>query len=127
MQNFNPVGWFEIYVSNMARARTFYGAVFQKELMRLPSMGEEDIEMFAFPWVDDAPGAAGALVRMPNRAPSSEGSIVYFSCDDLNEEAARVEAAGGTIVLPRMSIGEYGFIALVRDTEGNVIGLHSMR
>ncbi len=126
MQPHNAVGWFEIYVSDMERAKTFYSAVFERELVPLPAMGE-GMEMFAFSWVEGAWGAAGALVKMPMKDPGMGGTLVYFSCEDVAVEAARAEAAGGRVLKPRMSIGEYGFIALVEDTEGNLIGLHAMR
>jgi uncharacterized protein len=52
-------------------------------------------------------------------------TMIYFSCEDCATEEARVVAAGGKIERPKMSIGEYGFISLIWDTEGNMIGLHS--
>jgi predicted enzyme related to lactoylglutathione lyase len=128
MTSNNVVGWFEIYVSDMARARAFYTAVFDKELQALPALGDSECEMWAFPWVDEAPGAAGALVKHAMRGPAqAAGSIVYFSCQDVAIESARAEAAGGMVILPRMAIGPYGFIALIADSEGNTIGLHSMQ
>ena len=54
-------------------------------------------------------------------------TIVYFSCADCAVEAARVAAHGGQVMREKFSIGEYGFIALVVDTEGNMIGLHSLK
>jgi hypothetical protein len=124
----NVVGWFEIYVSDMERARVFYTAVFGKELQALPTLGEVDCEMWAFPWTDGIPGAAGALVKHAMRPPAkAAGTIVYFSCQDVAQEASRVESAGGKVIMPRTAIGQYGFIALVADTEGNTIGLHSMQ
>ncbi len=119
----NPVGWFEIYVRDMDRARRFYEAVFQCKLEKLESGG---IEMQAFPMKMDLPGAAGALVKMDGVGPGA-GTIVYFTCADCAEEAARVPAAGGKIFKPKFSIGQYGFISLVNDTEGNLFGLHSVR
>jgi len=123
----NPVGWFEIYVSDMSRARAFYTAVFGKELQALPAMGEVECEMWAFPWTETGYGAAGALVKHAMRPPErAGGTIVYFSCQDVAQEASRAEAAGGKLIMPRTAIGQYGFIALVADTEGNTVGLHSM-
>jgi len=122
----NPVGWFEIYVSDMARARTFYTAVFGRELTALPEIGEGG-EMYAFPWVEGAAGAAGALVKHPMACSGKGGTMVYFSCDDVSNEANRAVEAGGRIMQPKMAIGQYGHIALVEDTEGNLIGLHSMQ
>lgn len=71
-------------------------------------------------------GAAGALVKMED-CPSGGGTLVYFSCADCATEASRVVASGGRVMKPKLSIGEWGFIALIFDTEGNVIGLHSMQ
>lgn len=121
----NPVGWFEIYVQDMARARGFYEAVFGIDLAPLDNPGDENIEMWAFPMDAERYGAPGALVRMPGFSSGANSVLVYFSCADCALEAARAEAAGGRIVKPKMSIGPYGFIALVTDTEGNMIGLHS--
>lgn len=122
----NPVGWFEIYVADLARARDFYTAVFARELTALPEIGEEG-EMYAFAWADGAAGAAGALVRHPMNGPGKGGTMVYFNCDDVSNESERAVAAGGRTIQPKMAIGQYGYIALIEDTEGNVIGLHSMQ
>jgi len=121
----NPVGWFEIYVQDMERARRFYEAVFGTTLQRLNSPGPH--EMWAFPMAPDAGGASGALIRMPGVASGGGGTMVYFSCADCADEANRVLQAGGRIENPKMSIGEYGFIAHAIDTEGNMFGLHSMQ
>lgn len=118
----NPVVWFELYVQDMARARAFYEAVFQIALQRLPG---PDLEMWAFPMAEDQPGAAGALVRFEGMPPGSGGTVVYFACEDCAVEASRVTAAGGVLHREKMAIGDYGFIALALDTEGNLIGLHS--
>jgi predicted enzyme related to lactoylglutathione lyase len=121
----NPVGWFEIYVQDMERARRFYEAVFRTTLQKLNSPGPH--EMWAFPMAADAGGASGALIRMPGVASGNGGTMVYFSCADCADEAARVVQAGGRIENPKMSIGEYGFVAHAIDTEGNMFGLHSMQ
>jgi uncharacterized protein len=125
----NPVGWFEIYVQDMPRARAFYEAVFQRPLSPLPSPGPEfsDMEMMAFAMDEKGWGASGALVRMDGFSSGDNSVIVYFSCADVAVEAARVAPAGGTVMKAKMSIGPYGFIALVTDTEGNIIGLHSQK
>ncbi len=127
--NRNPVGWFEIYVQDMQRAKKFYETVLHVELTKLESPASDDetgLEMFAFPMNMDAGGASGALAIMKGCPSGGMGTLVYFSCEDCGNEASRVEAAGGKICKPKMSIGQYGFIALVSDTEGNMVGLHSM-
>ena len=120
----NPVGWFEIYVENMERARAFYEAVLQVKLQRLPG---PDIEMWNFPMDADASGSAGALVRTPGFPVGQNSVVVYFICDDCAVEESRVVDAGGRVEKEKFSIGDYGFVSLVYDTEGNMIGLHSMK
>ena len=126
----NPVAWFEIYVDDMARAKAFYQTVLAIELSPLENpdpAGFADMEMWAFPATMESYGAAGALVKMAGYQPGVGGTLVYFSCADCAVEAARAEGNGGKLVNAKMAIGEHGFIALVADTEGNVIGLHSMQ
>ncbi len=124
--NRNPVGWFEIYVQDMTRAKKFYEAVLGVVLTKLEAPFPE-LEMLAFPMDMAAGGASGALVRMESCPSGGMGTLVYFSCADCANEQSRVEAAGGTVCKPKMSIGPYGFMALVTDTEGNMIGFHSMQ
>lgn len=121
----NPVGWFEIYVDDMARAKTFYQKVFQTELSSLVS--ESDLEMWAFPMDMNTSGASGALARMKGFKPGNNSVLVYFTSDDCSVEEKRVVAAGGKVQKSKESIGEYGFIALAVDTEGNMFGIHSMK
>jgi uncharacterized protein len=120
----NPIGWFEIYVQDMSRARAFYDSVFATRLQRLEG---PDIEMWAFPMEPDRPGAPGALVKMDGFPSGGNSTIVYFTCSDCAVEAKRASESGGKIFKDKFSIGQYGFIALVLDTEGNMIGLHSMQ
>lgn len=126
--NANPVVWFEIYVQDMARARRFYEAVFQCTLEPLaaPEGEASGMEMLRFPTTMESPGAGGMLVRMAGVTPGGGGTLVYFGCADCAVEQGRVQAAGGQIHKPKFAIGPYGFCALVLDTEGNCIGLHSM-
>ena len=128
----NPVGWFEIYVSDFKRAKAFYEATFETELMELPAPeaeGVPPVEMLAFPsdMEKALPGAAGAICYMEGMEPKAGGTLIYFSCQDCAETAALAEKVGGTIQAPKFSIGQYGFISLVADTEGNTIGLHSIQ
>ncbi|WP_216902746.1 VOC family protein [Synechococcus sp. CCY 9618] len=118
----NPVIWFELYVDDMERARRFYEGVFQLSLENMPDAG---MEYWAFPMDNERVGAGGALARMEGMAPGGGGTLIYFSCTDCGVEESRVEAAGGRVIKPKMSIGAYGFMSLVLDSEGNTIGLHS--
>lgn len=120
----NPVVWFEIYVQDMPRAKAFYENMLAVQLQRLESPG---IEMWAFPWQDTASGSAGALVKMEGCPSGGNSTVVYFACEDCAVEAKRAASGGGRIFKEKFSIGQYGFIALAFDTEGNMIGLHSMK
>ncbi len=120
----NAVGWFEIPVVDMARAMKFYEAVLEVKLER-HMVGEIDMAWFQ---MVDGKGAAGSLVAHAEwYKPSPDGALVYFTAysGDLSNELSRVEMAGGKILAPKKAIGEYGFMALVLDTEGNRIALHS--
>lgn len=124
----NPVGWFEIYVEDMARAKAFYEATFALTLDHLPTPFP-GLEMWSFPMSDEsmnAPGATGALCKMDGCHPGPGGTLIYFSCADCAVEEARAAAAGGEIYKAKFPIGEYGFISILADSEGNTIGLHSM-
>jgi uncharacterized protein len=122
----NPVGWFEIYVQDLERAKAFYEGVFGWTLEKLKSP-DTKVELWAFPMGPDRPGAAGALVRMPGFPSGQNSVLVYFTCEDCAVEEGRVARSGGRIERPKRSIGDHGFISLVYDTEGNMFGLHSMK
>jgi predicted enzyme related to lactoylglutathione lyase len=121
----NPVVWFEIYVQDMARAKRFYEAVYGQTLTQLESP-IPGMELWSFPMQQDVMGATGALVRMEGKDSGGGGTLIYFSCADCSVEAAKAAANGGQLFREKFPIGQYGFIALVYDTEGNMIGLHSM-
>jgi predicted enzyme related to lactoylglutathione lyase len=119
----NPIRWFEIYVQDMERARKFYEAVFQVELQGLEGT---ELEIWAFPASRDHYGASGALVKMEGVPSGGNSTLVYFASEDCSIEAKRAVENGGTIFREKISIGQYGYIALIIDTEGNMIGVHSM-
>ncbi|MGB5444761.1 MAG: VOC family protein [Psychromonas sp.] len=127
----NSVVWFEIYVQDMERAKKFYEAVLEVKLEKMSAPTEEmDMEMWSFPADNDHSmttyGACGMLVKMEDFPSGVGGTLVYFACEDCAVEASRVIKNGGKVVKPKMSIGEHGFISLAQDTEGNMIGFHSM-
>lgn len=121
----NPIGWFEIYVNDLPRAKKFYETVFKTHLENLPAGPE--IEMASFPMDMARYGAGGALCKMEGFKAGANSVIVYFSSDDCSVEEARVVAAGGKIQKKKESIGQYGFISLAYDTEGNMFGIHSQK
>lgn len=124
----NPVVWFEIYVNDLQRAKKFYETVLKTELSELPTPeGQGDMKMLFFPMEMKNEGAAGALVKMKGYEAGGNGTIVYFGSEDCANEEKRIEKAGGKVVQAKQSIGEYGFIVLATDTEGNMIGVHSQK
>ena len=121
----NPVNWFEIPVTDLDRAENFYKTILGIEGFQKNEMGPSTL--LFFPGESQGAGAMGALVKGPGAEPSDTGSLVYlFAGDDLNPALERVEANGGRVVLPKTSIGEWGFIAHFIDCEGNKVALHSM-
>ena len=123
----NAVGWFDIYVNDMNRAEVFYGAVLQRELETISDPTDTSVIMKAFITDMDCYGAGGALVKREGAKPVTGGTIVYFGVEDCAVEESRVEDAGGKIINPKMSIGEYGFVSVCMDSEGNLFGLSSMQ
>jgi predicted enzyme related to lactoylglutathione lyase len=119
----NPVNWFEIPVNDMARAVRFYEAVFGVSLARM-EMGPAQMAMF--PMTQGGPNAGGALVKTDGYTPSHAGTVIYFSVGDIEATLARIGSAGGSTMVPKMSIGEHGFFAQFQDSEGNRVALHSM-
>ena len=120
----NSIDWVEIPVKDMARAKAFYQKVFGKSLQ---DMNMEGMEYSSFPWDKDAPGSGAALAKSKVNSPSKSGTVVYFWCEDLSVELARVAPSGGKVVLPKTAIGQSGFMAHFMDTEGNRVALHSWK
>lgn len=120
----NLVGWVEIPVSDMDRAKEFYETVFKINIS-IHDLG--GFVMGWFPHKDDVKGISGSLVKHEMYQPSDRaGALVYFNCNDVAEEAGRVAVAGGEVLREKTAIGEgHGFMALIKDSEGNRIGLHS--
>ncbi|MFD1614735.1 VOC family protein [Gelatiniphilus marinus] len=119
----NMVGWFEIPVADMDRAKAFYETVFNIEIA-IHDFGET--LMGWFPFEEGKEGAAGCLIIQESYVPSQEGTLVYFMSDDVQIELDRIEKAGGKIHQPKTKISpEYGFMAVFIDTEGNRVALHS--
>ena len=118
----NPVNWYEIPVNNLDRAQTFYEYVFNIEMKR-KDFG--NLQMVWFPMQDNVPGATGALIKAESYIPSNEGTMVYFSVENINSVLKKIIEKGCKILNPKMSIGEFGYVAHFEDCEGNRIALHS--
>ena len=119
----HALNWFEIPVTDFARAQAFYEKVLGKTITPMP-MGPTTMGMLS----DDPEAVGGALVQGEGCVPSQQGTMVYLNGgDDLAPMLARVEGAGGKIAVPKTDIGSgFGFFAHFIDTEGNKVGLHSM-
>ena len=121
----NPVNWFEIYVDDMSRAKAFYETVFQIELQGLNDPTDEGLNMLVFPFDPQQTGSSGALVHTPGMPAGGNSTVVYISCDDCAVEESRVADAGGEVKRSKMGIGDHGFVSIIADSEGNMLGLHS--
>lgn len=119
----NVINWFEIPTANFERACRFYETIFDVQLKQQSCSG---FRMAVWPHEGNSVG--GCLVEMEEAHPHKDGTRVYLNGgEDLGEVLARVDAAGGSIVVPKTLISpEIGYFALFSDTEGNVIGLHSL-
>lgn len=126
MTKMNAVGWFDIYVDDLDRAVAFYETVLDA---KLEPMGDPtgESQMMSFPADMTAYGAAGALTKAPHAGPGVGGTIIYFMAEDCAVEEARVAEAGGVVIRPKFSIGEFGFVSLCQDTEGNMFGMNSLK
>jgi len=128
MNKENPGAWFEIYVDDMYRAKAFYETVLETTLTDMP-MPEADgpaMQMMSFPMTfDKTSSAPGALVKMEGMSAGGNSSVIYFGSEDCAIEEARIEAAGGKVIQPKLDIGEFGFALMAIDTEGNMFGVHS--
>ncbi len=119
----NPINWFEIPVNNIEQAKNFYQSVFNIE-MTVTEMGPS--LMAWFPGDPQKPGATGTLIKTEGYVPSHEGSVIYFSVEDIEATLAKINENGGKTLVPKMSIGEYGYIAQFEDIEGNRVALHAV-
>lgn len=126
MNKMNAVGWFDIFVSDLDRAVDFYEAVLAVALEDMPDPTGQS-QMKSFPADMGVYGAAGALTKSPHASPGVGGTIVYFSVEDCAVQEARIVKAGGQVARPKFSIGEFGFLVLCLDTEGNMIGFNSLK
>ncbi len=122
----NAISWFEIPASNLTRAENFYetilGITFVK--MDLPN-----IKMRIFP-IDDPTGIGGSLCDSGgfHKPSSTEGPLIYLNGNpDVQLILDKVESAGGKVLVPKTQISkEFGYMAVILDTEGNRIAFHSI-
>ncbi len=123
----NMVGWFEIPVEDMDRAKIFYEAVFQVKI-QVQELG--DTRMGWFPFKNGQPGAAGSLIQNKDwYTPSNvAGVLVYFNSEDVQNQLDRIGSVGGRILKPKTLISpNVGYMGLFMDSEGNRIALLSKK
>jgi predicted enzyme related to lactoylglutathione lyase len=123
----NMVGWFEIPVADMDRAKKFYESVFN---VKIEVQNFNDLLMGWFPFAEGKMGASGSLVKQADfyQPSKTAGPLLYFSSKDVQEQVDRIEKAGGKVLQSKKLISEdIGYMALFIDSEGNRIALHSRR
>lgn len=123
----NAISWFEIPTQDIGRAQKFYEAIFGITMM---PMDMPNIKMRMFPLDDMMTDVGGAIVDSGgfHKPSATDGPLIYLQANpDVQVILDRVVAAGGIIMVPKTEISpEYGFMAVIIDTEGNRIGLHSV-
>lgn len=119
----HAINWFEIPVTDFARAKAFYETVLGRPIETM-TMGPSTMGFLSM----GPDSVGGAIVLEEGATPSRSGTLVYLNGgDDLAPTLARVEGAGGSVAVPKTDIGSgFGFFAHFIDTEGNRVGLHSM-
>ena len=120
----NAISWFEIPVADIDRAQVFYETVLGRKLRR-ENFGSETLAVFPY----DDPATGGALQAGANAsARAGSGIRIYLDCmPSIDAALSRVAAAGGQIVTPKTALpGDMGSFAVLRDTEGNEVGLHAL-
>jgi hypothetical protein len=121
----HAIDWFEIPAADFDRAVRFYEAIFAFKTSFMPIPNGPKMAMFP---VDPGEGVGGAICHHPEwYVPSKAGTLVYLNADpDLSTVLARIEGAGGKVVVPKTQISQqYGFMAVFLDSEGNRVALHS--
>jgi len=120
------ITWFDIPTFDFDRAIKFYSAILGENIqIDETSLGRK----FGFFPIEDTNGVAGNILPPSGgRKPSPDGIRIYFNCEGkLDEVLGRVELVGGKIIKQKHNIGKLGWVALIKDTEGNIVGLHSLR
>ena len=122
--NANMLNWFEIYVSDLERAKKFYETILD---IKMENMDMGDMKMYAFPYAPGSGKVSGALIYHAMRQPSENGALIYLNGNpDLQIVLDRVSTAGGKVTMPKTKItDEIGYMAFFVDSEGNGMGLHS--
>ncbi len=123
----NAISWFEIPSSDLDRAAKFYETIFG---ISLHPLDLPNIKMRMFPLDDMMTQVGGAIVQSDgfHKPSATDGPLIYLNANpDVQTVLDKVETAGGKIHVPKTMISpEYGHMAVILDTEGNRIALHSV-
>jgi uncharacterized protein len=121
----NAINWVEIPVKNFQKAKKFYETILGAEMQEMEATG---MKSAFFPAEMETGGIGGCIIKGQGYEPASNGTLVYLNGgEDLGIALSKVEPSGGKILLPKTAIGHNGFMAHFSDTEGNKVGLHSMK
>ena len=116
------IDWFSIPCTDFDRAITFYESIFSISMSRSKDPMGNDMGCF----FDPTEGISGAINADPNMKPGNSGPCVYLNAEGkLDAVLGRIEKSGGKVILPKTAIPQWGNMALIQDSEGNVVGLHS--
>ncbi len=121
----DTITWFEVPVTDIARATAFYEKVFK---FKTTPMEMDGFKMSMLPDTEDTkePTVNGTLIQGEGYTPSHQGTMVYFNGGkDLSVALGRVKTAGGKVIKEKFSIGKNGFCGYFEDTEGNKVAMHS--
>lgn len=123
-KNSNAINWFEIPVADLDRARKFYEAIFDIEMMEMV-VGEDT--MYAFPYEPTGGKISGAIIKDANAISKMDGVTLYLNANpNIETIINRIEDAGGKVLMPKTEISpEIGFMSFFNDTEGNRLALHA--
>jgi predicted enzyme related to lactoylglutathione lyase len=108
---------FEIAVDNPQRAIDFYTKVFGWKVETWPGPMKY---WLATTGQEPEPGIDGALLP---RGTYPEPTVITISVPSVDAYAAKIQAASGQIVRPKMAIPGVGYHALCKDSEGNTFGI----
>ncbi len=120
----HALNWFELPALDLDRAFKFYNTILGGHV-RMGTFGNAPLVLFDVPF-KTGEAVGGALVKRDDLQPTSAGPVIYLNCfGELNGVVGRVAAAGGSVIVPELNLGTFGFSAIILDSEGNKVGLIS--
>jgi uncharacterized protein len=120
----NAINWFEIPALDLDRAFQFYSTVLNGNV-RKGTFGNGDLILFNVPF-NTGEAVGGSIVVRPDLKPTTDGPVMYLNAfGKLSDAVSKVKEAGGSVVVPEINLGKFGFAAILIDSEGNKIGLLS--